>query len=195
MPAEPEELRAKAAISLGPVLEQSDIEMGDDGEFDDPDDVPISEKTFRKIQQSLRKVYLDTAVPKLTRRRILEAAVRAPEDWQTQAIRTAYASDDPEWKLTAVFCMRYVRGFEKQILEALESPDPKIHYEAISAAGNWEVDAAWPHVTALLESQLYQQGPAACRYRGRGHHPPARGGSAAGGPGRFRRRRHRRRGR
>ena len=150
--AEPEELRAKAAISLGPVLEQSDLEMGDAGEFDDPDDVPISEKTFRKIQQSLRKLYLDTNVPKLVRRRILEAAVRAPEDWQNQAIRTAYANDDPEWKLTAVFCMRYVRGFEKQILEALESQDPKIHYEAISAAGNWEVDAAWPHITALLAS-------------------------------------------
>ena len=149
---EPAELRAKAAISLGPVLEQADIEMGEEGEFDDPDDVPISEKTFRKIQQSLRKVYLDNAVPKLVRRRILEAAVRAPEDWQSQAIRTAYANDDPEWKLTAVFCMRYVRGFDKQILEALESADPKIHYEAISAAGNWEVDAAWPHITALLAS-------------------------------------------
>ena len=47
--SEPAELRAKAAISLGPMLEQSDIEMGDDGEFDDPDDVPISEKTFRKF--------------------------------------------------------------------------------------------------------------------------------------------------
>ena len=150
--AEPEELRAKAAISLGPVLEQADLEMGDAGEFDDPDDVPISEKTFRKIQQSLRKVYLDNSVPKLVRRRILEAAVRAQEDWQTQAIRTAYASDDPEWKLTAVFGMRYVRGFDKQILEALESSDPKIHYEAISAAGNGEVDAAWPHIAALIAS-------------------------------------------
>jgi hypothetical protein len=151
--AEPENLRAKAAISLGPVLEQADLEMGDEGEFDDPDDVPISEKTFRKIQQSLRKVYLDNSVPKLVRRRILEAAVRAPEDWQSQAIRTAYSNDDPEWKLTAVFAMRYVRGFEKQILEALQSSDPKVHYEAILAAGQWEVDAAWPHITALLASR------------------------------------------
>jgi hypothetical protein len=150
--AEPEELRAKAAISLGPVLEQSDIEMGDEGEFDDPDSVPISEKTFRKIQQSLRKIYLDSAVPKLVRRRILEAAVRAPEDWQSQAIRTAYSNDDPEWKLTAVFGMRYVRGFEKQILEALESADPKIRYEAVTAAGNRELDAAWPHISSLLTS-------------------------------------------
>jgi hypothetical protein len=142
---ESEELRAKAAISLGPVLEQADID-----EFDEPDDVPISEKTFRKVKQSLRKVYLDTGVPKLARRRILEAAVRAQEEWQTPAIRTAYASGDPEWKLTAVFCMRHVRGFDKEILEALESPDPDIHYQAVCAAGNWEVDAAWPHVAALV---------------------------------------------
>jgi HEAT repeat protein len=48
--------------------------------------------------------------------------------------------------------MRYVRGFDKQILEALASSDQKVHYEAVSAAGNWEVDAAWPHITALLAS-------------------------------------------
>ena len=145
--AEPEELRAQAAISLGPALEQADID-----EFDDPDSVPISEKTFRKIKQSLRKVYLDSGVPKLVRRRILEASVRAPEEWHAGAIRTAYASDDQEWKLTAVFCMHYVRGFDKQILEALESADPDIHYQAVRAAGTWEVDAAWPHVAALLTS-------------------------------------------
>jgi hypothetical protein len=145
--AEPEKLRAKAAISLGPVLEQAELD-----EFDDPDAVPISESTFRKIAQTLRKVYLDATVPKLVRRRILEAAVRSPEAWHAEAILTAYASDDPDWKLTAVFCMRYVRGFERQILEALESADPRIHYEAVCAAGECELDAAWPHLAALVKS-------------------------------------------
>ena len=145
--AEPEKLRAKAAVSLGPVLEQAELD-----EFDDPEAVPVSESTFRKITQTLRKVYVDGAVPKLVRRRILEAAVRSPEAWHTEAILTAYASDDPEWKLTAVFCMRYVRGFERQILEALESADPRIHYEAVCAAGECELDAAWPHLAALVEA-------------------------------------------
>jgi HEAT repeat protein len=53
--------------------------------------------------------------------------------------------------LTAVFSMRWVRGFEAQILEALKSADPEIHYEAIEAAGNWELDAAWPHLVALVQ--------------------------------------------
>ena len=145
-PDEPERLRATAAISLGPVLEQTEI----DG-FEDSDDVPITERAFRNIQESLQKLYLDNSIPKEVRRRILEASVRAPESWHQDAIRTAYLSGDRDWMLTAVFSMRWVRGFDDQILEALKSTDPDIHYEAVEAAGNWELDAAWSHIVALLQ--------------------------------------------
>jgi len=145
-PGEPEELRARAAISLGPVLEQADI----DG-FEDPDDLPpITEATFRNIQDTLRKLYSDDNIPKEVRRRILEASVRAPETWHQNAIRAAYSSGDRNWMLTAVFAMRWVRGFDDQILEALKSTDPEIHGEAVEAAGAWEVDAAWSHLVALV---------------------------------------------
>jgi hypothetical protein len=144
---ESQKLRGQAAISLGPILEYADME-----EFDDPDSVPIAEPTFHKIQESLRKLYMDAGVPKDVRRRILEAAVRSPQDWQRDAVRAAYASDDEAWRLTAVFCMRFVRGFDQQILEGLQSRNPDIHYEAVCAAGNWEVEGAWPHVVALLRS-------------------------------------------
>ena len=144
----PEELRAKAAISLGPVLEHADT----DG-FEYPDDVPITEQTFHRARESLRKLYADAGIPGEVRRRILEAAVRAPQDWQRGAIGAAYASDDEDWRLTAVFCMGFVRGFEEQILEALESKNAAIHYEAVRAAGNWEVDAAWPHISALVTAE------------------------------------------
>src|ERR1700721_4375749 len=56
--AEPEQLRAQAAISLGPVLEHADS----DG-FEDPDDVPITEQTFHDIQDRLGKVYRDPNTP------------------------------------------------------------------------------------------------------------------------------------
>jgi hypothetical protein len=144
----PEEVRGRAAISLGPVLEHADTEG-----FEDTDDLPITERTFHRIQESLRKLYMDASVPKEVRRRILEASVRAPQDWHQDAVRAAYGSDDEVWRLTAVFCMRFVRGFDEQILEALESANPDIHYEAILAAGNWEVAAAWPHVAALVTSE------------------------------------------
>jgi hypothetical protein len=142
---EPDQLRARAAIFLGPVLEHADT----DG-FEDPDDVPITEPTFRNIQDSMEKLYLDNNTPKEVRRGILEASVRAPQTWHEDAIKNAYSSGDKEWMLTAVFSMRWVRGFDDQILLALKSDDPEIHFEAIHAAGNWELDAAWSHVVELI---------------------------------------------
>jgi hypothetical protein len=139
-------LRAKAAISLGPALEEADTDQ-----FDGPDESSISPATFQKINESLHQLYLDQTLPKEVRRRILEASVRSPQDWHRDAILAAYASTDVDWVLTAVFAMCYIRGFETQILEALESADPRVHYEAVNAAGNWELDAAWPHVVGLLQ--------------------------------------------
>ena len=145
---ESEELRCQAVISLGPALEQADT----DG-FEDSDDVPITEQTFHGTQELLCKLYMDADVLKNVRRRILEASVRAPQDWHQHAVRAAYSSDDGDWKLTAVFSMRFVHGFDDQILEALGSAHPNIHYEAVCAAGNWGVDAAWAHITALVTSK------------------------------------------
>jgi hypothetical protein len=143
----PENLRGQAAISLGPALEYADI----DG-FEGPDAAPINEQTFSKILETLRKLYVDAGVPKNVRRRILEAAVSAPQDWHQNAIRAAYHGDDEDWKLTAVFCMCYIRGFDDWILESLGSKNADIHYQAVCAAGNWEVDAAWPHIAGLVTS-------------------------------------------
>ena len=145
---EPEALRGAAVISLGPALEQAY-----EDEFDDPDDELITEPTFNKIQQELRKLYRDARVPQYVRRRILEASVRAPEDWHKDAVRGAYASDDRDWLLTAVFCMSYIGGFDGQVLEALGSKDEEIHYEAVRAAGAHEVDAAWPHIASLITAK------------------------------------------
>jgi hypothetical protein len=35
-------------------------------------------------------------------------------------------------------------------LLALKSGDPEIQYEAVNAAGNWELNAAWSHIVELL---------------------------------------------
>jgi hypothetical protein len=142
-----EALRGQAAISLGPALESADT----DG-FDGPSDAPIGERTFRRMQESLHALYGDGTVPDGVRRRVLEAAVRAPQDWHAGAIHAAYTSDDQDWKLTAVFSMTWVAGFEEQILEALKSPNNELRLHAVRAAGNWEIDAAWSDVKALVTS-------------------------------------------
>jgi hypothetical protein len=145
-PAAPPEVRARAAVAFGPALEHSDS-----CDWSDDDDIVVSQGVFDRMRQTLHEVYDDTTAPKEVRRRALEGAVRAPDDWQIEAIRTAYASDDPEWKLTAIFGMGYVDGFDEQILDALHSPVAKIKFEAVQAAGTCEVAAAWPYIAHLLD--------------------------------------------
>jgi hypothetical protein len=144
--AEPDPLRATSASSLGPVLEEASLD-----EFDDPDSVPITRDTFQRIERVLHELYLDHSIPTLVRRRILEASVRSPQDWHKDAISVAYSSGDQDWILTAVFSMRYVRGFDDQILEALRNKNAAIHREAVHAAGNWELSDAWSHIVALVD--------------------------------------------
>jgi hypothetical protein len=144
----PEPLRITAAISLGPVLEHADT----DG-FEDGADLPITERMFNTVRESLREVFADPAVSKEVRRRVLEASVRAPQDWHPDAVRAAYHRDDEAWKLTAVFCMRFVRGFDDLILESLDSQNPDIHYEAVRASGEWGIEACWPHIVSLIKAE------------------------------------------
>ncbi|MGM0759446.1 MAG: hypothetical protein ACQEUB_07010 [Thermodesulfobacteriota bacterium] len=54
--------------------------------------------------------------------------------------------------LLAVFCMIYVQGFEEEILESLKSPEKMIHYLAVQAAENWEMEEAWKQISSLALS-------------------------------------------
>ncbi len=150
-----EPLRARAAIALGPVLQlgDEDFELEWEEGFEDLLDTPISEGVFHQIQDTLYDVYLDDETPKEVRRKVLEASVRNPRDWHEEAIRSLYSSDDDKLKLTAVFCMAWIGGFDAQILEALESENADIHLEAVWAAGNWAVEGAWSHVLALVNTK------------------------------------------
>jgi hypothetical protein len=144
---EPVDLRALAAIGIGPALESGDL----DG-FDEDYGAPISEGCYLETQKVFREVCRDAEVPKEVRRRVLEASVRAPQDWHREAIREAYASTDEDWKLTAVFAMGFVRGFDDEILESLGSENGEIECQAIFAARDWALDAAWPHVAGIVVS-------------------------------------------
>jgi hypothetical protein len=101
--AESDEMRARAAIALGPVLEQTEMDGFDDPFLEDiGENPPISEETFKKIKATLHGLYEDESAPKRVRQHVLEASVRAEADWHAEAIRTAFAGADKDWKLTAV---------------------------------------------------------------------------------------------
>jgi tetratricopeptide (TPR) repeat protein len=144
-PGEPETLRARAAISLGPAVEEGEI-----GGFEEPDILAVTEGVLRRAKASLRELYHDPEIPKKVRRCALEASVRAPEPWHPGAIRAAFHDPDPEWRLTAVFCMRFVQGFADEIVEALGDDDTEVLYQAVCAAADQGVDGAWPYVRRLV---------------------------------------------
>jgi HEAT repeats len=151
------EVRSTAAISLGPALEAFDI--ADDGESEALDAFGISVEPqltralFQEVQKSFRRLYLDTHAPTSVRRAVLEASVRAPQEWHPSAVREAHASGDHAWQVTAVSCMQHFPGFEREILAALASGDPDLEYEAVRAAGAREVTAAFEHIANLISGE------------------------------------------
>ena len=151
-PAESEALRCAAAITLGPTLEQMDYLVEPDSEEPevDPEEPWVSPALFEKAKATLHDLWQSPELPKTLRRKVLESSVRSPQEWHPEAIRTAYSTDDTDWKLSAVFAMRYVRGFDAEILEALKHPDPDVHCEAVRAAGEWGLEKAWPHIRSIL---------------------------------------------
>jgi uncharacterized protein (UPF0147 family) len=138
------EIAAEAAIALGPALEECSIDYDDEGLPPELDfhDQPLTRDMFAKVCAALEGVYRDGDRPPLVRRRALEAAVRAPRDWQNDVVRAAYASDDVRWRETAVFCMGLLPGFDAQILEALSADAEGVRCEALRAAGLRELVAA-----------------------------------------------------
>lgn len=137
---EDEKLRAVAAIAFGPALELASEE---------DEDLSVPPKVLVQVQKALRAIHDDAAAPVLVRRRALEASVRNPEPWHEKATVAAYERGG-DWKVTALFCMRYVPGFDDKILASLTEKDPDMFLEAVAAAGCRELKAAWGAVAPLL---------------------------------------------
>jgi hypothetical protein len=151
--SEDEAIREMATISLAGVIENADPDLYGDLGLGVEDPPPISDAAYRTILTSLHELYLDAAAPEEVRRRALEASAYSVEAWHEDAVRAAYFSGDHDWQLTAVYAMRWVRGFDEQILEALEIGDEDLRYEAIYAAGSARLDAAWPHISKILTTE------------------------------------------
>lgn len=137
-----EAIRADAVIALGPVIEELSM---------DEDDAPVSSATFEAVVRQLRSIYEDESQPKVVRRRAFESLVRDPQPWQRDEIRRLGSSDDETWRLTAVFGMGYVSGFEKEILQILGSGRGVLLAEAVRAAANRELEQAADQIRSLAQ--------------------------------------------
>ena len=150
-----DDIRADAVVALGPAVEECGIEYMDEEDVLDMGfaGAPLSKEAFRELTSALRAVYEDESQPTIVRRRALEVLVRDPQPWQKDAIRRDFASQDRDWKMTALFAMGYVRGFEPELLDVLRTGDGDLLYEAVRAAGNAEVVEAAPILEAFALSE------------------------------------------
>jgi len=148
-----EEARAGAIVALGPVIEEcgeDDFENAID--FGPETGPPVSRETFASISDRLRGLYGDERQPKLIRRRAFEVLIRDPQPWHREAIREHFASADDDWRITALFAMGHITGFEGEIAAAVKTAEGTLLAQAVSAAGRMEVVAAGPRIRELATS-------------------------------------------
>jgi HEAT repeat protein len=143
-----EEIRAAAASVLSPALAAA---VAAEQEAGAPAS-PLSPAAAEAVRQGLRHLYYDSESPKEVRRRALEASVQSPGAWMEGAVRAAWASDDPEWRTTAVFCMTRLPGFADELLAALRDRQPSVRLEAARAAGDSALEAAASRLLALARA-------------------------------------------
>jgi len=148
-----EETRARAIVALGPEIEECGTDYMEDAiDFGPETGPPVSRETFAAIVARIRGLYFDEKQPKLVRRRAFEVLIRDPQPWHREAIQKHFASADEEWRLTAVFAMGHITGFEREIAAAVETAEEPLLFEAVRAAGQMEVSAAAPRIRALAAS-------------------------------------------
>jgi len=150
-----EEIRSDAIAALGPVLEECSTDYDEELGFEWAPELgpPVSRQTFASIVSRIEALYSDEAQPKLIRRRAFEVLIRDPRPWHADAIRRHFASEDAEWKLTAVFAMGYIPGFGREIVEVLDKEKEPLLYEAVRAAGTMDVLGAAARIRALAASR------------------------------------------
>lgn len=142
-------------------------DLGEDDDLDDPDDdedaiaLPgLSARGLLALQDFLRAYYHDEKREPHLRRKALEAAVCAPpaspeaagsqEAWQTAAVRECWSRPEPEWRVSALFCMGqlFPVDFADEIQEGLGESLDALRLAAITAADARDLGELGP---AILE--------------------------------------------
>ena len=137
-----DEIRADAIVALGPLIEECADDYIAGFEWGPELGPPVSRETFHSLVQRLRAMYDDESEPKVVRRRAFEVLVRDPQPWQDDEIRKLFASPDEEWRLTAIFGMGAMTGFEKELLEVVTHGEGVQLAEAVRSAGKIELKKA-----------------------------------------------------
>jgi HEAT repeat protein len=141
------EVRALAAVALGPALEDCDTAI------EVPGASPVSRDAFERACRVLEAAWADETNSVEVRRRALEGAVRSPRPWQEAAIRAACAHDDPLWRTSGTFAAAWYPALGQLALAALDDPDVDVRAEAVLAVGRLGAKDRFQHVLSLAKAK------------------------------------------
>lgn len=133
------EVKAAAAGALGKFVYLGEIEE-------------IPQKIFNEIETLLLNK-INSSEPLLVRRRALEAMGYSSREEIPALIKTAFQSDNNEWKASALLAMGRSANerWIPQIKSMLESDIPELRYEAVRSAGELEAKTCVPALVKLLD--------------------------------------------
>lgn len=148
------ELRSSAISGLSDILaEVSSPEYQAEIKFVDPNEDIIKISDFDEVRQLLQQIFYNKhEIPEI-KRRALEVSATLPDIWHSEAIKEAYADGDVAWRLTALYCMRFVDGFEKEICQELLSRNADMQQYALIAVKMKKIASVWPQVRGIIEAE------------------------------------------
>jgi HEAT repeat protein len=135
------DVRAAAATGMGDFVYMGEI-----------DEIPS--KILRRIEDSLLRV-INGSDKKNVRCRALEALGHSSRDEVPSLIEKAYAMKDMDWQITALFAMGRSTDvrWRSQVLARLDDSHTSIRVEAVSAAGELELQEATKPLLKLLRDE------------------------------------------
>lgn len=131
-------VRAAAALSLGRFMLLGELEE-------------IDSRAAARVESALRQAYTVDEDEVTVRRRVLESLAYSDQDDVETFIQEAYASDDHELQVSAVFAMgrNANRRWHPIVLANLANNDDAIRFEAVRAAGELRLKRALPDLIAI----------------------------------------------
>jgi hypothetical protein len=132
------DVRAGAASALGMYVYMGEVE-------------DISAAKLKRVEECLLGV-VSSQQPTQVRRSALEALGFSSRKEVVSLIEKAYASDDMDWVITALFVWPFAKSrWKPQVLKMITDPRPGVRAEAASAAGELEIASARRVLLDLLE--------------------------------------------
>jgi HEAT repeat protein len=135
------DVRAVSASALGKCVYLGEIDK-------------MPKESLRRVEDRLLQVVKGSDDIQV-RRRALEALGYSSRKEISPLIEEAYASNDTDWLISALFAMgrSYNKQWNSKVLDMLESDNATIRFEAVRAAGELEISEAVPILRKYLHDE------------------------------------------